>query len=712
MVDSTAGHELLTFLDASSGFNQIRMEPSECEKTAFITDRGIYCYLAMPFGLRNAGATFQRLVKRMFKDQIGKSCSDLQEVFDILRSYNMKLNPSKCNFAVSLGKFLGHLVTRRGIEASPEQIKAIFKLKSPSNVKDVQKLTGRVAALNRFISRLSDRCKLFYDVLRKNKGFLWSDKHEAALNDLKSYLTTPPLLSKLIQGEDLFIYLSVTDHAVSGVLVKESEGVQSLVYYVSKSLVDAEIRYTSLEKLVLASTMTSTKLRNYFESHKKHVMTNFPLRNILSKPDLTGRMEKWAIHLSTYDIMYDARTTIKSQALDDFVADFSPIQMTTAKQEFQQALSRVDTKPWTLYRDGASNLNETGLGLVLKSPQGDMIAQLICCDFKATNNEAEYEALIMGLTIAKDMKIKTVYVNCDSLLIVNHVKGSYEAKDPKMVAYLNIAKRLKNHFDNFSIQQIPRENNVQADTLARLGAVSKGLDLNNIPVVHIMKLAMKRLVLESEIMALDQRDDNISGDATTGLRHTKTICSLEMDIVGKMPSTPGQKVFMLAMTDYFSKWIEAEAFKQVTSKKSDRTTPKTSTGQTPYCLVYETEAVLPTDVMIPIARYGLLMNDMNNTELSHDKDTVDELREMAKIRLVSYQQRVSYTYNKHVHIRTFRVGDMVLRKMFQNTMDVTAGKSLTLGNALTLSMSSLEMGLTGCRAWMGHKCRETGILCI
>ncbi|XP_074351896.1 uncharacterized protein LOC141691048 [Apium graveolens] len=133
-------------------------------------------------------------------------------------------------------------------------------------------------------------------------------------------------------------------------------------------------------------------------------------------------------------------------------------------------------------------------------------------------------------------------------------------------------------------------------------------------------------------------------------------------IVGKMPSASGQKVFMLAMTDYFSKWFEAEAFKQVTSK------------ETPYSLVYGTEAMLPTEVMIPIARYGFLTNDVNNTELSHDKDTVDELREMEKIRLVSYQQRAANTYNKHVHIRNFRVGDMVLRKTFQNTMNLTAWK--------------------------------------
>lgn len=131
---------------------------------------------------------------------------DLQEVYNILRSFNMKLYPMKCNFAVSFGKFLGHMVTRKCIEATPNKINAIFELKIPTSVKDVQRLTGRVAVLNRFISRSSDRCKLFYNVLRKNKGFGWSEKHEAALAELKAYLTTPPILAKPKQGEELYVY--------------------------------------------------------------------------------------------------------------------------------------------------------------------------------------------------------------------------------------------------------------------------------------------------------------------------------------------------------------------------------------------------------------------------------------------------------------------------------------------------------------------------
>ena len=155
IVDATAGHELLSFMDAFSGYNQISMDPVDQEKTSFITGQGTYCYRVMPFGLKNAGATYQRLVNRMFQKQIGttmevyiddmleKSTTDelhiahLFEAFQILREYNMKLNPAKCAFGVSVGKFLGFIVNNRGIEANPDKIKAVLDMPSPSSIKEV-----------------------------------------------------------------------------------------------------------------------------------------------------------------------------------------------------------------------------------------------------------------------------------------------------------------------------------------------------------------------------------------------------------------------------------------------------------------------------------------------------------------------------------------------------------------------------------------------
>ena len=185
IVDATAGHELFSFMDAFSGYNQISMDPDDQEKTSFVTAQETYCYRVMPFGLKNAGATYQRLVNRMFLKQIGTTMevyidemlvksttaelhiSHLLEAFQILRNYNMKLNPAKCAFGVSAKKFLGFIVNHRGIEANPNKIKAVLDMPSPSGIKEVQRLTGRIAALSRFVSRASDKCQPFFQVQEK-----------------------------------------------------------------------------------------------------------------------------------------------------------------------------------------------------------------------------------------------------------------------------------------------------------------------------------------------------------------------------------------------------------------------------------------------------------------------------------------------------------------------------------------------------------------
>ena len=299
LVEATAGHKMLSFMDAFSGYNQILMHPDDQEKTAFITDRGTYCYKVMPFGLKNAGATYQRLVNEMFSEKIGKNMEvyiddmlvkslreddhveHLEECFKVLNKYQMKLNPEKCSFGVSSGKFLGYLVTQRGIEANPDQIRALREMPSPRNKREVQKLTGRIAALNRFISRSTDKCLPFYQLLKSNKESKWNDECEKAFRELKEYLAKPPILAKPAIGEPLYLYVAVSHAGISGVLVREDRGDQKPVFYISKSLVDAETRYPAMEKLALAIVTSARKLRPYFQSHTIVVMTTQPLRTFL-----------------------------------------------------------------------------------------------------------------------------------------------------------------------------------------------------------------------------------------------------------------------------------------------------------------------------------------------------------------------------------------------------------------------------------------------
>ena len=236
-------------MNAFSGYNQISMDPNDQEKTTFVTGQGTYCYRVMPFGLKNARATYQRLVNKMFQKQIGASMevyiddmlvksvkaelhiTHLAKAFQVLQSYNMKLNPAKCAFGVSAGKFLGFIVNSRGIVTNPDKIKVVLDMLPPSNIKDIQRLTGRIVALSRFVSKASDKCQPFFQVLKK--AFQWDAHRQEAFTSLKTYLSSPPVLVRLSEGELLTLYLVVSDFSTSAALVRERNRVHQPVYYCS-----------------------------------------------------------------------------------------------------------------------------------------------------------------------------------------------------------------------------------------------------------------------------------------------------------------------------------------------------------------------------------------------------------------------------------------------------------------------------------------------
>ena len=195
---------------------------------------------------------------------VSEHLGDLRVIFQILRKYKLRLNASKCSFGVGSGKFLGYMVTYRGIEVNLDQIKAINNLRSPWNPKEVQKLTGMAAVLNRFISRSVDRCRLFFLLINKWKGFEWNEECATTFQQLKDYLARLPIMSSPKPDEVLFAYIAVAPYAVSLVLIEVDCGVQRPVYYVSKSLHEAEVRYLPLEKAILAVVLGTRKLPYYF----------------------------------------------------------------------------------------------------------------------------------------------------------------------------------------------------------------------------------------------------------------------------------------------------------------------------------------------------------------------------------------------------------------------------------------------------------------
>ena len=254
LVDAMVRHPRMSFLDAFQGYHQIPLSLSDQEKTVFRALNGNYHYRVMPTGLKNAGSKYQRMVTRIFESQIERNMEayiddmavksrqviehlvDLGETFSVLREHKLRLNASKCSFGVSSGKFLGYMITHRGIEINPEQIKAINSLHPSRNPKEVQRLTGMAAALNRFISRSTDKCHPFFQLLHKWKDFRWTEECVTAFENLKQYLSNTSILSRPEKEEVLCAYLAVTDHIVSLVLIRSEDEIQRPVYYVSKSL--------------------------------------------------------------------------------------------------------------------------------------------------------------------------------------------------------------------------------------------------------------------------------------------------------------------------------------------------------------------------------------------------------------------------------------------------------------------------------------------
>ena len=270
LVDATVGHPWMSFLNAFQGYHQIPLALDDQEKTAFLTSTENYHYKVMPFDLKNVGSIYQKMMIKMLESQLGKSVKvyiddmvvkskvvsehvgDLGNIFEILWKHKLRLNASKCSFGIGASKFLSNMVTHRGIKVNPDQIKAIKSLQPPRNPKEVQKLTEMTIVLNRFISRSADRCRPFFLLMNKWKGFEWTKEYALAFQQLKEYLSHPPIMSSPKMDEILFAYIAMAHHAMSLVMIRVDSGIHRPVYYMSKSLHEAEVRYLPLEKAILA----------------------------------------------------------------------------------------------------------------------------------------------------------------------------------------------------------------------------------------------------------------------------------------------------------------------------------------------------------------------------------------------------------------------------------------------------------------------------
>ncbi|GKV18329.1 hypothetical protein SLEP1_g28727 [Rubroshorea leprosula] len=399
LVEVASGNERLSLLDAYSSYHQVLMALEDEEKTSFYAGDEIYCYVIMPFGLKNAGATYQKMVTIVFRAQIGRN---LEVYVDDIVVKSLKAEDHLTDLEETFNNLRKNRM-RRGIEVNPKKIKAVAEMEPSKSVKDVQRLTWKVAALHRLISKSADKCLSFFKIMRlavkkdesnKQKKFEWNLECQAAFDELKSYLSSPSLLTNANDGEILYLYLGISDEAISSVLVRDEGKQQKLVYYTSNVLHGAEIRYSIVEKAALAI-----------------------------KPECSGRLIKWAVELGEFEITFQQRSTIRAQAFADFI-----VECTSAHSDSQPGLDS-----WILYVDGASSNKGSGAGAILLGLDGYRSEHALKFNFDATNNMAEYEALLLGLELAIELKVAAVQIYSDSQLVVNQVNSVCEVVDPIMM---------------------------------------------------------------------------------------------------------------------------------------------------------------------------------------------------------------------------------------------------------------------------------------
>jgi ribonuclease HI len=267
-------------------------------------------------------------------------------------------------------------------------------------------------------------------------------------------------------AEDLLLYISCTTHVVSTVLVVErAEGhaylVQHLVYFISEVLGPSKKKYPQVQKLLYAVLLTARKLRHYFDDHKVIVVTGFPIGDILHNKEAIRRIAKWVCELGAHDIEFRPHTTIKTQALVDFVSEWTE----------QQVPDNLETaEVWRMYFDGSLKLEGAGAGILFIAPGGEQLKYALQLLFSASNNAAEYEALIHGLNIVISLGIKRLMVYGDLLVVISQINKEWDCSNDSMGKYCTSVRKVEDKFEGLEFHHVERDRNAAADALSKLGS--------------------------------------------------------------------------------------------------------------------------------------------------------------------------------------------------------------------------------------------------
>ncbi|GJZ52946.1 reverse transcriptase domain-containing protein [Tanacetum coccineum] len=630
-IEAVMGYSLKCFLDAYKGYHQVQMSEEDEEKTAIYTDQGTFCYKKMSFGLKNAGAIYQRLVDEAFDKQIRWNLevyvddmvikskaekdmlADIAETFDNLRRINMKLNPKKCSFGVEEGKFLGYMVTSEGIRANPAKTRDIAEITSPRMWGEMQSLAGKLAALNRFLARSAEKSLPFFETLKnitkENKeDYRWTEGAEKAFQELKKTILNLPTLTIPIPEENF------------------------------PSRRRKELR--PIGKVSTGAQKCIKKVEKIFRGPSNYGHHEQPIKQILGRAETSGRLAQYAVELGAYKITYEPRNSIKGQA--------------------------------------------------------------------------EYEALLAGMRIAKKMGVQALSVKVDSKLVASQINGYYD-------------------------KNIPRNQNQKADVLSKLASVTfnhltkeilvetldtPSMDCGEInaiveeegenwmsPIIRCLeegiwpkderearalRMRINQYVMEEGYAHEAKISSGTGNPAGILLANNAQRCkgrdTQGIDVLGPLPEAPGKVKYVIVAIDYFTKWIEAKPLARTTGKEvkkfvwdnivfahpqanglveranrslmegiktrlgrerkcwvdelpnilwAHRTSLKTSNGETPYSLTFGSEAVIPAEVGMPTYPTMMIKDGKDNEEeIRLNLDLLTERREAAAIREARYKMKL------------------------------------------------------------------------
>jgi hypothetical protein len=380
LVDAAAGHKVISFMDGNAGYNQIFMAIEDVSKTAFRCPGhvGLFEWIVMTFGLKNAGATYQRAMNYIFHELISKiveiyiddvviksldnesHLDDVRKTLECTRQHGLKINPNKCAFGVSAGEFLRFLVHEGGIEVGKKSMKAIDEVVPPTNLKELQSLLGKINFVRRFISNLSQKVLPFSPLLRlkKDQKFVWGDKQQKAFNEIKEYMKEPPVLVPPQLNKPFKLYVAADTQTIGSTLIQESEGKERVVAYLCRKLLDPETRYSAAEKLCLCVYYSCTKFQHYLLNAECIVYSKFDVfKHMLSMPILNGRIGKWILALSEFELKFESAKGVKGQIIADFITEHR-----------DPSINLLEITPWALFFDISSCGKGGRVGILLISP--------------------------------------------------------------------------------------------------------------------------------------------------------------------------------------------------------------------------------------------------------------------------------------------------------------------------------------------------------